>query len=92
MATARWPRSFSWLRNRPLVVKAATAPCPGLAAGLVGMPGGRVGHVQVAVDGLHVERDEPGRELGVDERVGAEAVRGELAVEDVDVPCASLAA
>ena len=39
-------------------------PLPWVGPGLVGMPGRRVGHEEIAVDVLHVERDEPGRGAG----------------------------
>ena len=47
--------------------------------------GRRVGHVEVAVDVLHVERDQPGRQQGVHEGAG-QARQVERAVEDVDSP------
>src|SRR5271167_4088563 len=53
-------------------------------AGLAGAPGRRIGHVNVAADLLHVERDQPGGQRGVDECAGREAHWGEGAVEDVD--------
>src|SRR5436305_842241 len=59
-------------------------PCAQRSADLGGASGGRIGHVNVATDVPHVERDEPGGYRGVDERVGPEAQRGEGAVEYVD--------
>ena len=79
-------QSLNWLEESPARRERRHRPLSRLGPGLVGMPGGGVGHVEVAVDGLRVERDEPRREVGVDERVGAEAVPGERAVEDVDGP------
>src|SRR6476646_11994344 len=59
-------------------------PCAQRGADLGGASGGRIGHVNVATDVPHVERDEPGGQRGVDECAGREGNRGEGAVEDVD--------
>jgi len=59
-------------------------PRPQRGAGLVRAPGGRIGHINVTADLLHVERDQPGGQRGVDKSAGREGNRGEGAVEDVD--------
>src|SRR6516164_5657030 len=59
------------------------SPRPQRGADLSGASGGRVGHVNVAADLLHTERDEPGGQGRIDKCVGPEAQRGKGAVEDV---------
>jgi len=54
------------------------------SVGLSGTAGRRVGHVNETAYVLNFERDEPGRERGVDECAGPEADGGEGAVEDVN--------
>ena len=59
-------------------------PCPQRGVVLSEATGGRIGNVNVAADLLHIERDKPDGQRGVDECVGPEAHRSEGAVVDVD--------
>src|SRR5216683_4845250 len=65
-------------------IEDCNGPLAQLGDDLGGASGGRIRHVNVAADVLHVERDEPFRQRGVDECAGCEAQRDEGTVEHVD--------